>query len=1240
MGYQSQEQTGFDGLVTTGDGTTVPRWSASDEINIDHQFRTIRGREPSTRVANHELPQLGYYCDGVSGRVGLGPATAAVTALGSTTFTFRIYVGGIDSSKLAAYASGTKFCVANYSANSTVAIETPLSGFNIYFNVAGSDLDLVCAFRTSTGLGTLTVADVGSDEFASPQDFKCIEFSRDSSNNYKLRIFSDATTKEGEASTSDSNTITTTQMSTCWLGAYEDFNTDLWEHHCPMIVGGVEIIDETTGDATTTYDRFQGKDRSDLPADYEFVWFPEFGVGYSDYAADQLNSSDGVNLFPKSPLFSVDEIQIDRGGWGKLDLSRSNFNATKAVMFMCRFSVDKQVLSTDAPPWLFTATGMNITINDDSGNYTLTCALGFSDADGNPSGSASLSKSGLVFGTTYQMALVLAPDKGTAFATDAILFVDANGDGTGWAYEAQTVSPSAGNPALDGVFYFATDRSLTRFADVNFERFAVFSGLDTIPTADASGATTVADTYDAFPADGGPLWPPRLVSFFRATSSFVRQRDTGNDQDANDRVTAWTGEFNPRHVVEFYPQHGINRWSAFRGITRAHRPQLKGVHPSVETIAGQTKKYINYLIDGAVYRYNQDDDSGELLQHPNMAGCPCSGVTAVDNGKDRLIMCGTNFAPVKVYPGGVGIVGLPIPTIGMAEQSSGGGTTGGLEASTTYYFKATIYNSQTGQESLPIRSRVEGTTGASEDQIVLRISTVQSASDDWDTIRIYRMAPDEGLNEYYLDTEVPRPKLLPPLGDDIDVTVGLSESQLLLQPILEDDNQAPPDFSAAALAARIMYVGGGGTNPGWVYYSKPLFTESFPPLNVFQLDNDQSNAVQAIIPIFGRLLIMKERGIWGGQDNIGEIAQEPALLHSDRGLVAKQAWAVADNTVYFMSPDRCVYATDGIEISDVSTRFIKDTLFDYSETQLADVQAVHDARSKSIWFSIPKSSDQSGADREVLVYRYDAARWQKYEMPHDSLSTGHDSSTSGSFGGFAYRGSFYRLERGDTNKESDAGSGESTFTYDYDTNDANESLVQSGPEILGLVSQTRNWDSSIEGMPVIIVPHDTAYDSADPESYHPLWDEDDDSRIYNYVRGVRTDGSDYYLWLGEKFQSNARYFWVGVGFQFRRYRSQWITPQGEDRPHMFYGATFVHNGEHTTSTTDPRFKYAVDYESFASGGWRTIGPAVRFPDTNHEYRRRSRRFRYEIVQGDGRGKKLEITRVAWRYRVRGPRRKR
>ncbi|MFQ5380017.1 MAG: hypothetical protein ACE5EF_00130 [Dehalococcoidia bacterium] len=1223
MGFQSQEQKIFEGLFTTGDGATRPRFSASDEVNVDHQHGTVRGREPSHRVHTQELPQLGYHCDGSTSLVELSSIPTAGVA--GTAWACRLYVGHVDAARLSSAAVATRHCLLNTSGNGTLAIGTPASGFNLYLEVnASTNLDLICKFYDGAIVNTLTIANVGTPTaaFGSIDNYRCIQLQRTSSGDYSMKIYSDATTVEATSGVVNTTTLDTTGMGTWLIGAYSDAGQSVYEQYAPCITGGIAL--HTTD--TPTSPPFTALSRADFPADLEWCWFPDYEGHQKDVMATSSGSRlENVTLHPIPTGLVTDHLEIDLGSWAELDMRSVNQKLVQSWMQIVDFQIPAQTLDSSSPPWLLADSNYTISVHPSTATqYTITVSVGLFDINGVASATASVSTLGLNFTDRVRLAVVVERNMQTP-RTSTLAVYQKVGAGA-WALTG-TSGAQVGTPDVGNRIFFCSNVDEQRFLEAHLYAFRFFSGFSTPP----ANATDVGN-LDVYPTDGSVTqWPDNLIASFDASSGEVGQVVL-NAPKVRDLATFWRDDYSQRYVIEMGPENPRSRWSCFPGMSMGTRPPVYAAAPSVELRGGSNKRVLNYLLPGGIWRFDEETLTGAWLQHPDFQGTPTGGVDVVTQ-RDRQIMTGPGFRGLKIFPGGVGHVGLPAPAITATTALSA--STGGLTATTSYKWRVTLYSSRTGQESNANETPITATTGAADDTVTMTFTyvIVPPAYEDWDTLRIYRFAGGAGLNQYYLDQEIPRPKKLPPEGATFSATLGLAEDELVIQSPLEYDNDPPSTFTVAGMSSRVAHVG----SKGRVFYSKPLFIESFPPLNLFRLDDDQSNPVMAVVFLFGRAVILKRRGVWGGPENFGELGTPPALLHSDRGLVSQRAWAVADNRLVFMSPDRCVYVTDGLEIQDVSSVMIKDTMFSYGDAQLEDVQAVHDARSKAVWFLMPPGSGDQGAAREVLVYSYMRQRWQKYEMPCDSLNTGRDSASGGYYAGFGYRGAFYRLRAGDTNQESDAGSGQVTFEHDYDDQAVGESLLlDSSNHLTGVRSDTFTWDSSVVGMPCIVVPHSATYDPAAPSSYHPLWN--GEARIYTYVKGVRADAGSTSLLFGEHFTVSTRYVWVGVGLQFRRYLSQWIAPQGEDRPHMLYGGTFVHAPGQSTSTTDVRFRYYVDYETGATS-WRTVSANPRFPDTSHEVRRRCRRFAYEMAQST-RGKLFEITRVTWRYRVRGPRRKR
>lgn len=624
-----------------------------------------------------------------------------------------------------------------------------------------------------------------------------------------------------------------------------------------------------------------------------------------------------------------------------------------------------------------------------------------------------------------------------------------------------------------------------------------------------------------------------------------------------------------------------------------------------------------------------------------MLGRPTAGVGGIDT-KDRTVLFGEGMGPLKVFPMGIARVGYGVPFITLDNAVSSAGA-GGLVAATAYSYRLSTYNSLTGQESnlsaMPLATA--GTTGGGHDTLDIDLSFFLTINgEDYDTINIYREAQTGDL--WYLEQQLPKPKLVPPEGPTVTFTSGLAESDLVLQPLEVIDNHPPEEFTTATIAGRTLVVGGAGLHPGWVYYSKPLLHESFPPTNLWQLNDDDSDKVVALVALFGRLLILKERSIWAVRDDATETGEQPVVVHQGRGCIGSRASTLADNRAFFVSPDRAVYATDGVEIQDVSSQSIRQTMDALTVAQLQGIQLSHNARKKQIWMSIPNAVALTQRDT-IYTFSYELGRWSKYEFAHDSISTGHEGT--GIRGEHSLIGGPSWIYKQGTGREAyDSDSAASDFEHDYAR--ATEFITTGGNLLTyGMKSTTQDWHVDIVGMPALIVFYTEAtYSGAfagDPVD-HPLFHSDSDV-LLTTIRKV-THVSPYELWFDHFTTSGIAHdrALVMVGSQRRRYLSQWYSPQGEGFDYVFSGMTFVNDQDVLQADLDAVFRMFVDQSSTAVAAHDATEHAStgQHPDYGFSYRKRGRRSQYEILSGTDRSKELDIQRAILRYRTRGPRRTR
>lgn len=1263
MGFQSQEQRGFQGLFTTVRGATAPRWSAADVRNIDFQFESIKGRAPLERVFSDSAPQYALLYDGKN-RYLESDYTDDDFCLndlssGSTEFAVRVYVSNLDMNKMVQADLNTRWVIVGSTGNSTdigLLDGSNVEGWAIMFRRVdtGGDptVNLEVHFRQTDGV-TPTEASMTIQNFQQYWDDKqstyLIEFAwdRTGSQDRVFRVskdgassFATATVTQDISANQENIHLVNTGAFRLTLGSFRD-NNGQHSHFFDGTIGQIEIWSaRTMTDASTLWLSWNEDDfDTDVTGILELLVQPDSGDGSKIPALGSSSwTNAGVGEFEHHPLPVVvtsSQLVLEQGGWADADLKTVGTDSAKSWMWIVEFNIPEQVLDSALPPWLLTTdTSLIVMTINDGTDFGITIAVGLNDINGDPIGTASVAIANTTFSfdTTYKVAVVIEP-KFDGRVTDMRVFKKI---GATWTAEG-TALAQPGTPLIIHRWYFATDEDQTRTLDMRLGSFRLYNNFAITPTVAAD-----IDTLDTFPGDTTIAigFPDRLAASFDLSKAETITTETTVDGFA--RVVNVQDNFSGAFSIRTRPDGGLSAWSALAHVTRGRKPAVFGLWPSIVQKGTQISHFYNFLLSGGVYRYDQVATTGEWLQHRGFGGRPNRGVRGIDH-KDRLLLFGHGFCPVKVYPRGTTEVGLRSPgpsIIGQSPTSIDGD--GGLDASTTYDFRCSIYNSETDQESNLSKGVFSFFTNPLHDTLSLRFLGFNSrGTDDWDTIRIYRKAQSTGL--YMLDSEIPRPDLLPPEGADLDFEIRLPETDLLLQPEEEIDNDQPEPFGAAAIANNTLHTGGGGLQPGWVYYSKVALVESFPPLNTWQLDNDPGNQVMAIIRMFGRIIIIKERGIWGAAEDAGETGRQPAQLHTGRGLASKAGWAQADNVFFWISSDKAVYVSDGLEIQDVSSPSIKATIVALTDAQLASIQAAHDGKNKQVWFLIPTAT--SGAHRMVLVYNYMTKRWTRYELAADSIQSGHDSvSSAGDFVVVGSGGHAYRMadsdELGALESLGDGGVG-SPASFDYDDNVSGTLLKDSDGDIIGvkqaaLPGTFADW----AGVPVILVTHDTAFDPLSNE-YLPPHDEIEAEIYYTYIAGVRS-GTDDFVYFGHRVPLNSRRFlWAGYGMQKQMYQSQWISPQGEDRPYQFFGTTFVQDENVADAKDLTMVRHFFDYAAAQTGLTFAADDRSTGSDKSYRIQKRMRRFRYQLIGSMlNRDEELHYRRVMWRYQVRGPARRR
>jgi hypothetical protein len=1039
------------------------------------------------------------------------------------------------------------------------------------------------------------------------------------------------------------------------VGAFEyPSNRENLLYNFDGTIGQVEIhkIDTTDTEAET---RWLSYAEGAIPTRVYFLNQPRgtdytWGVlGHTDYTD---SGGGNMDLFPRSSYLDTyappapasglyNEVIMPPGNIGYITAVNTSLEGVKGWGWILGVTVNAPPAGYDIhhilddsfkyPPWIITDERNNFVVTVVEGSnpalnfrFNISVAMFEKRDTTDPdtvAAALNLQTPDIVYGTYTRLAFFVQTGVyGSTSATTLRAYTSAGGGSAYSVVQGAVTSPAVHNVgSMEGTIGGFDGDPRTVYFQLKDVRG--YSGLEAIPT---DSAEVLA--IDVEP--GGTSYPNGLVVSLDGNKDVATTSVSGKNS-----IQRWRDSRND-YTFALFPSVKGRRW--FGGVSSMtgplHSPIL-GVHDfNIQAGMEQTIQTA-VVMPGGVYVRNMTTGIGQFYPVP-MYGIP-DATTAVQYN-DRLLVTGNGMRPFKVYPGGTDTVGLQKPIVAMLFTNPGSQGTGGeLTDSTIYKYKFSFYNSLTGDESNLTSYGEEATTGsgtpADEQSLTLAISIMSKTNSDWDFLMVYRQA--QGSSSYYLEQRVPRPTywqntLL--VGDSpVTIVSTLRETELLLQ-ITEDITNYPPgDFSTSAMGGRVMHFGGAGTNPGYVYYSKVLLPQSAPPTNVWQLNNDNSDRVMVIRPLFGRVIVLKQRSIWTARDDAAASGEQPANVHIGKGCVSPRAAVSAGNSLFFLSPDRVVYVTDGFEVTDVSSPSILGTLEVLTQAQLEGAQMTHDAPDQRIWLSIPPVGE--GNRNQVLTFDYRLGRWSKWEVPHDVIDSGQDSSGGGQQRPIlGSRGSVYSLGTSNINQESDAGAGQTDFSNTY----AAGEYITVDSKCAGF-SSTFSWNTSVIGMPAMVVFHSSGTST---ETTDPIWD---GTRLYTYIRGVTTSGSNTKIHLGHSFTTSGTHATLLVGTQFRRYLNHWFSPQGVGFDYLFAGWTFVPDQGVVAADNDSVFRVWFDDESTPtySRGASEYALSSLVPDLSYSMRRRGRRLRYEILEGRTRGKSMEYQRAIIRYRIRGPRRR-
>ena len=1303
MGYQEREQRQFQGLYNTRTGAAAPNWSASEVVNIDFSYQSMRGRPPMERVREITPGHCAVLYRGLE--VSIGDAASTTFGMGTADtrdMWMRLYLTDLETEYFVEHAVGTRWFIAGSPGDSTDFGSGAGTGEN-----GGWALML---HHSSQGVLTLTmhtvrgsiatpesVSVVGLEAYE-PSDTLCVEYEYDkTANSGTLEVFvNKAASPALTATTAFTQTIAKTSGNhQIQLGAFARLNSpDDTLYNFRGSIGEMLWVQWNSDAIARTYMRWQA-----APApfcalksvDSRAVLDPSLSTnvivllshsGYGTKTYSQSSSNFALEHYSKPPTIVSNRLKIEPGEATVIAMPYAGVDNESTIRgTIVGFQVD-QCESGAQILWGGTADGLDtrwyLSTIGSGPTYTLRMNFRVPESTPSPPFVSNVQNfniaTGLSIGTTYRVAIfeyceLLVSNRAASVQT----WVKAGGTWTAGGtttYLFPKDELGARVPWNQSVI-FGNHTRLPYKATIQFDDYRVHDALDAMP---ASGPDVAA--IDTYPSGAGAWGSTTTTSFDFSSAAHVATETEEYGERFVEAVDNKTGVA----VCVPWRRYPRNPYTTIGHIDGGMQTPTFGCSVSVANEGSSIVETLDVHKSGGTWRYDMQDNSECALSGYAMYGVPQTRLHSVDV-KDRTYVFGQGVSPYKIYAceqGGVGhYPPLVSATVSAGTSTGGGGGAGGLVAG-RYWYKFSLYNRKTGEES-PLTSEAwHVTLGASNDQAVIQLHfATMTRQQDYDAINLYRRSQNGSV--YYLEQQAALPRKYVYDASQYSTLIStMAESTLLLQRVEEVDNTPPPDYTAAVYSGRSLVVGGGGAHPGWVYYSKTNLVESFPALQVWQLNDDDSDAVVAIHTMFGRLVILKKRSVWVGRDDAPLTGETPQLMHEGRGATGAAASVLADNRLFFVSSDRCVYVTDGIELADVSSPSIRKTMEDLTDYQLQRAQLSHYPQKKQVWMSVPvdpgtymRNAITSPAlpvetalhewnvqAVEIYIFDYEMSRWSKYEIAHSSIST---AQIVGGLGGettyVATPSRVYQLGSGVEGVDGLPPSKQTHYSainpFDSLTparrfNDFSNTLITAGWQMAfpGGYINTNEYEA-------IGVPVTPGTDQAFAGSPNlgpwtnltaPWYQENTQYAVQSWPTEV--------LWYGSFTQDVTRSemwlrapvvpaipfaavesVWAVFGYQQRRYSSQLWTPQGEGYDYVFSGLSYVIDADIPSADFTANMKMFIDARVDPVSTYTYN--SSQYPDVSHSFRGRGRRYMFKFQSWL---QKFEIQRVISRFRVRGARR--
>ena len=1324
MGYQEREQREFQGLFTTRQGAGAPTWSASQITNIDFSYHSMRGRGSMERAIEPLAGHVGVRYTGYNISQSEGAVNnAAMSNWGQSNRGgwFRLYVTQIDKLYYCAHAVGTQWFLAGVTGDSTDygtgtgAGQT--AGWALYLKHHAQDQLEFRLYATRTQAGPLIFEEVAvaGVENLEPDDVACVEFEYlDATPTATLQYFVNGS-ETPTASSVATWTANTTGVASgdCKLafGAFAPANDyKAAQDHFVGVLGEFVFLQTRPTDTHlfgTDWMRWEALPATGGPAIRNEI-LPQItqvggsrsiceiaiahsGYGNFSYNIGEAGSIESVIHYPSPVTVAGNEMHVGAGQraalYGGTALQVQETAASGVVFTATVHGPGSGTLGSAGAGLIYAGdvTGNNVNYFVDavalsSTTYQLNVTLygvGDQTIGANRYTSTVLNSGTLNYGTAYRVAFFVQTDFSVStYPTTCELWVEA--DASAWTIGTPTdTGVLNGKPTIPGDVVFGPLLNASS-AYVQYKDYRIHGNLPDLPVL------AELQALDTYPPVATLEWPASTLASFDFSDA-----DTVNTRTESYGEKLLQIDDNKTGTLHISPMQDYERnpYAVVPYMSGGMQSPTFGVHAETNTYGTYIDLDFLMFKSGGAWQYDVQDGTQCGVAGGDHYGVPMHRLHAV-SAKDRTYVYGDGATPYKIVRCEAHTIGSDAPLI-RATTATSLTNEGSLAGNTVYQYRFALYNSMTGEESQLTAPQLhaEGTTGASDDTVTGTITAIRpGANRDWDMISVYRRGQLDGL--YYLEQQIPFPYLNPEIsGATITFRSTMAETELLLRPVEEVDNSAPPAFTAGTVSGRCLVVGGAGRHEGWVYYSKPNRYESFPALNVWQLNDNDSDRVMSIHSLFGRMIILKQRSMYIARDDAALTGEEPKLVHEGRGCVSSAAAAVGDNRLYFVAPDRCVYATDGMELQDISSPSIRRTMDELTDYQLQRVQLAHYAKRKQIWMSVPVDPSQrarlvDGSSallhywhqqcHHVYVFSYDMGRWSRYEFAHSSISEGASfDRTAGEELYIATPARLYTL--GDTVNGYDGLRPGITLPtspriYTYFTDEilatgtigqpsASSSQVQ-GRSLTTLGNTVSSSYADYIGVPTYTGSFvDCFFTPAAPDCFNGTGPFDNKDAPWMNATGEYTQMIPNEVALRTAYSTNGQTrtevwyrspifpynisaiiagsvsLWDWEHMQIREYRSQLWTPQGEGFDYVFSGLGYVVDKDIAAADFDATMWMYIDGRAVEVNKYDYYGD--QWPDVSHSFRGRGRRYQFVLKSL---ASKFEITRVIVRFRTRGPRR--